>query len=201
MESGKKEPLSPLAAAQAALAEANSKMLADEQLQRALQAFEKIMTYRSELYLLLSKRVRVTVRGGMAVFAAVGIAMFLLLITLVIQVEHAVESSVQLATHVRTVAADMAQIESTMQQIDVRMQHFDSIGGYMHVMTDQTALIADGMNNLDTRMQVIDRQMTAINTRLFNVTRSMATMGVAVNGMGHSVTDVARPAGMFGFLP
>ena len=201
MEAGKKGPLSPLAATQAALAEANRRMLTDEQLQRALESFEKIMTYRSEMYLHLSRRVRVTVRGGMGVFAAVGLAMFLLLITLVIQVEHAVESSRQLAAHVRTVAVDMAQIESTMTQIDAQMQRFDSIGGYMHVMTGQTELIADGMVNLDARMQVIDRQMSAINARLFNVTRSMGAMGGAVNGMGHSVTEIARPAGMFGFLP
>ena len=201
MDTGKKGTLSPLAATQAALAEANRRMLTDEQLQRALESFERIMTYRSEMYLHLSKRVRVTVRGGMGVFAAVGLAMFLLLITLVLQVEHAVESSRELAVHVRTVAADMAQVESTMRQIDARMRHFDSIGGYMHVMTDQTTLIADGMVNLDARMQVINGQMSKINARLFNVTRSMGAMGAAVNGMGHSVTEVARPAGMFGFLP
>ena len=200
MEAGQKGTLSPLAAAQAALAEANRRMLTDEQLQRALESFEKIMTYRSEMHLHLSKRVRVTVRGGMGVFAAVGVAMFVLLITLVIQVEHAVDSSRQLAGHVRTVAADMAQIETTMSQIDTRMQRFDSIGGHMHVMTDQTVLIAEGMGSLDGRMKVIDQQMTAINARLSSVTRSMGAMGLAVNGMGHSVSEVARPAGMFGFL-
>lgn len=201
MDAGNRGTLSPLAAAQAALAEANRRMLTDEQLQRALESFEKIMTYRSEMYLHLSKRVRVTVRGGMGVFAAVGLALFVLLITLVIQVEHAVESSRQLAAHVQTVARDMVRIESTMGEIDTRMRHFDSIGEYMHVMTDQTTLIADGMAGLDARMQVIGRQMAAINARLLNVTHSMGAMGVAVDGMGHSVTEVARPAGMFGFLP
>jgi hypothetical protein len=201
MDAGNRGTLSPLAAAQAALAEANRRMLTDEQLQRALESFEKIMTYRSEMYLHLSKRVRVTVRGGMGVFAAVGIALFVLLITLVIQVEHAVESSRQLAAHVQTVARDMVRIESTMGEIDTRMRRFDSIGEYMHVMTDQTTLIADGMAGLDARMQVIGRQMAAINARLLNVTHSMGAMGVAVDDIGHSVTEVARPAGMFGFLP
>lgn len=159
------------------------------------------MTYRSEMYLHLSRRVRVTVRGGMGVFAAVGLAMFVLLITLVVRVEHAVESSRLLARHVQTVAADMAMIETTMAQIDTRMQRFDSIGGYMHVMNDQTARIAEGMTGLDARMKVIDGQMSGVNARLFNVTRSMGAMGMAVDGMGQSVTDIARPAGMFGFLP
>lgn len=201
MDAGKPRTLSPLAAAQAALAEANRRMLTDEQLQRALETFEKIMTYRSEMYLHLSRRMRVTVRGGMGVFAAVGLAMFVLLITLVVQVEHAVESSRLLARHVQVVAADMAMIETTMAQIDTRMQRFESIGGYMHVMNDQTARIADGMTGLDARMKVIDGQMSAVNARLYNVTRSMGAMGMAVGGMGQSVTDIARPAGMFGFLP
>lgn len=201
MDAGKRGPLSPLAAAQAELAAANRRMLTDEQLQRALETFEKIMTYRSEMYLHLSRRVRVTVRGGMGVFAAVGLAMFVLLITLVVRVEHAVESSRLLARHVQTVAADMAMIETTMAQIDTRMQRFDSIGGYMHVMNDQTARIAEGMTGLDARMKVIDGQMSGVNARLFSVTRSMGAMGMAVDGMGQSVTDIARPAGMFGFLP
>ncbi|MEZ5541799.1 MAG: hypothetical protein R3F42_07130 [Pseudomonadota bacterium] len=201
MDAGHRKPLSPLAAAQAALAEANRRMLTDEQLQRALESFEQIMTYRSEMYLHLSRRVRVTVRGGMAVFAAVGIALFVLLITLVVQVEHAVDSSRQLATHVQTVAGDMVQIEATIAAIDTRMQRFDSISGYMHTMNEQTALIADGMDGLDARMEAIGRQMAVINAQLFSVTRSMGVMGVAVGDMGHSVTELARPAGMFGFLP
>jgi len=58
-------------------------------LQQALETFEQIMAYRNDMYLRLSHRVRTTVRGGMTVFALVGVAMFVLLITLVIQVEHA----------------------------------------------------------------------------------------------------------------
>ena len=144
MESGD-DTLSPLAAVQAELAKANRKVLLDDQLLDALHSFEQIMSYRNEMYLRLSHRVRATVRGGMAVFALVGIAMFLLLVTLVMQVEHARNSTALLAQHVDSVADDMLQIESTMLAMENRMRLFGSIGEYMHVMTGQTGVIAGGM--------------------------------------------------------
>lgn len=193
-----RKPLSPLAAAQAALAEANRRMLVDEQLQHALEAFEQIMEYRGAMYLRLSQRVRTTVRGGMVVFALIGLAMFVLLATLVTQVQHAVQSTTMLTANLQSVTADMQSIEQAMLHMDERMHHFASIGEHMHVMTDHTTRIADGMSTLQGRMQVIERQMTTINGRLYNVTGHMGVMGDAVNGMGHSIHEVTRP---FGMLP
>ena len=192
-----KDTLSPLAAAQAELARANRKVLLDDQLLDALHSFEQIMAYRNELHMRLSRRVRATVRGGMAVFAMVGLAMFLLLITLVMQVEHARESSRLLARHVTAVAADMAQIESTVMQMEHRMERFATISGYMNTMTDYTGNIAGGMQQLDSSMTAIRGQMVSINNRLARINHHVGTMGNAVGGMGHSMGEIARPAGMF----
>lgn len=191
------DKLSPLAAVQEELARANRKVLLDDQLLEALRSFEQIMGYRNEMYLRLSQRVRTTVRGGMAVFAMVGLAMFLLLITLVMQVGHARTSSSLLAQHVTAVAADMGRIEATVRDMEGRMQKFDSISGYMHVMRDQTGHIAAGMQQLDTSMATIRGQMTSINNRLLRINSHVGAMGYAVNGMGQSMGEVARPAGMF----
>lgn len=191
------DKLSPLAAVQDELARANRKVLLDDQLLDALRSFEQIMGYRNEMYLRLSQRVRTTVRGGMAVFAMVGLAMFLLLITLVMQVGHARNSSSLLAQHVTAVAADMGRIEATVRDMEGRMEKFDSISGYMQVMRDQTGHIAGGMQQLDTSMAAIRGQMTSINNRLLRINSHVGAMGYAVNGMGHSMGEVARPAGMF----
>ncbi len=188
---------SSLAAVQAELAEANRKALLDEQLVAALRSFEQIMGHRNEMYLRLSGRVRQTVRGGMAVFALVGIAMFLLLITLVMQVNHARTSSALLAQHVSTVAGDMSRIETTVLDMEQRMQRITTIAGNMHLMTGQTGSIAGGMQTLDNSMTVIHTQMQSINQRLDRLNRHMGSMGHAVNGMGHSIHDMSRPAGMF----
>ena len=189
--------LSPLAAAQAELAKANRKVLLDDQLLEALRSFEQIMGYRNEMYLRLSQRVRTTVRGGMAVFAMVGLAMFLLLITLVMQVDRARESSVLLARYVTAVATDMGQIETTVQDMEDRMEKFATISGYMNIMTDHTGHIASGMQELDTSMTAIRGQMGSINSRLARINQHVGAMGHAVNGMGYSMQEVARPAGMF----
>ncbi|MDX1698507.1 MAG: hypothetical protein R3308_09485 [Thiohalobacterales bacterium] len=191
------DKLSPLAAVQDELARANRKVLLDDQLLDALRSFEQIMGYRNEMYLRLSQRVRTTVRGGMAVFAMVGLAMFLLLITLVMQVGHARNSSSLLAQHVTAVAVDMGRIEATVRDMEGRMEKFDSISGYMHVMRDHTGHIAGGMQQLDTSMAAIRGQMTSINNRLLRINGHVGAMGYAVNGMGHSMGEVARPAGMF----
>jgi len=196
MEPGK-GTLSPLAEAQAELAQANRKVLLDEQLLEALRSFEQIMAYRNEMYLRLSQRVRTTVRGGMAVFAMVGIAMSVLLVTLVMQVDHARTSTSLLAQYVSAVAADMGRIETTVSDMEGRMQKFTSIGTYMHVMTDHTTNIATGMEQLDSSMLAIRGQMTSINSRLSRITYHMGAMGHAVGGMGHSINEVARPAAMF----
>lgn len=188
---------SSLAAVQAELAEANRKVLLDEQLIEALRSFEQIMGYRNEMYLRLSGRVRQTVRGGMAVFGLVGIAMFLLLITLVMQVNHARTSSAMLAQHVSTVAANMVRVESTVLDMEQRMQRFATIAGNMRVMTGQTGSIAGGMQTLDDSMAVIHTQMQSINQRFDRINRHMGAMGHAVNGMGYSIHDMSRPAGMF----
>lgn len=201
MEDEKKPPLSALAETQAALAAANLKLLTDGQLQQALETFEQIMAHRNDMYLRLSQRVQTTVRGGMAVFAMVGVAMFVLLVTLAMQVGHARDSTALLAQHVGTVAEDMQLIEVTIMKMETRMQRFASIGEHLHVMTGQTGVIAGGMANLDRKMHVIENQMASINGRLVHVTRGMGSMGYAVNGMGHSIKDVARPAGMFSMLP
>lgn len=193
----KEPPLSPLAAVQAELAEANRKALLDDQLLQALESFEQIMSHRNEMYLRLSHRVRYTVRGGMAVFATIGVAMFVLLATLVMQVDHARESSRLLARHVSVMAGDMEQIETSVHDMEGRMHQFVSIGDYMHVMTDQTGVISAGMEDMDANMAVIKRQMTSINGRLGRITRHTGAMGHAVNGMGRSMNDMARPAGMF----
>ena len=191
------DTLSPLAAAQAELARANRKVLLDDQLLDALHSFEQIMAYRNEMYLRLSNRVRATIRGGMAVFAMIGLAMFLLLITLVTQVEHARESSRLLARYVTAVAIDMAQIESTVMQMEDRMGRFTTISGYMNIMTDYTGNIASGMQQLDSSMTAIRGQMASINNRLARINQHVGTMGNAVGGMGHSMGEIARPAGMF----
>ena len=191
------DTLSPLAAVQAELAKANRKVLLDDQLLEALHSFEQIMAYRNEMYLRLSHRVRATVRGGMAVFAMVGLAMFLLLITLVMQVDHARKSSTLLARHVTAVAADMGQIETTVLEMEDRMEKFATISGYMNIMTDHTGNIASGMQQLDTSMGAIRGQMASINSRLSRITHHVGAMGHAVNGMGHSMGEMARPAGMF----
>ena len=191
------DTLSPLAAVQAELAKANRKVLLDDQLLEALHSFEQIMAYRNEMYLRLSHRVRATVRGGMAVFAMVGLAMFLLLITLVMQVDHARKSSTLLARHVTAVAADMGQIEATVLEMEDRMEKFATISEYMNIMTDHTGNIGSGMQQLDTSMGAIRGQMASINSRLSRITHHVGAMGHAVNGMGHSMGEMARPAGMF----
>jgi len=191
------DTLSPLAAAQAELAKANRKVLLDDQLLEALRSFEQIMGYRNEMYLRLSQRVRTTVRGGMAVFAMVGLAMFLLLITLVMQVDRARDSSTLLARYVTAVAIDMGQIEATVRDMETRMQKFASISDYMNIMTDHTGRIAAGMQELDTSMTAIRGQMGSINSRLARINRHVGAMGYAVNGMGYSMGEMARPAGMF----
>jgi methyl-accepting chemotaxis protein len=195
------EKQSALAEAQASLAEANRKLFTDDQIELALVTFEQIMAYRSEMYLRLSARVRTTVRGGMAVFAMVGLAMFVLLATLVMQVEHAYDTTTQLERHVITVAADMRQIQATIKIMEDRMKVFSSIGDHMNVMRKQTGKIADEMGTLDGDMNTIEKHMTTINGRLVHITQSMGAMGQAVNGMGHSIHEVARPAGMFNILP
>jgi len=194
-EKGKSE--SPLAAMQSELATANRRILLDDQLLEALKSFEQIMAYRNEMYLRLSQRVRTTVRGGMAVFAMVGIAMFVLLITLVTEVDHARTSSTLLAQYVGEVARDMVRVESSVKDMEDRMQKFTSIGQSLHVMTGYTDNIATGMQGLDNNMVLIRGQMSSVNKRLDRITQHMNVMGRAVNGMGHSMNEVARPAGMF----
>lgn len=173
----------------------------DQQLQHSLEKFEQIMEHRSEMYLRLSHRVRTVVRGGMAVFAMVGLAMFILLYTLVVQIQHARASTAQLNQLVAVMALDMGAIVGTVEHMEAQLRLMERVGQNLSSITLETGSIAGQMSDVGSEIKSIQDDMSMLNRRLAHVAGNMGSMGQAVNHMGHSVKQMSRPASIFNMFP
>lgn len=161
----------------------------------ALQKFENIMQYRSDMYTRLANRVRNFVRGGMAIVSMVALALFFLLYTLATQMQHAAESTRQIQANVTHVAESMVVMRKLVDQLDQRVALMQDIQNNMSGITQNTQGMVNNVNALNTEMHQVKQRMDNINQSLSRVTHS-------VSGIGHSVNRVGRDMnGMTGMFP
>lgn len=173
----------------------------DLKLQDALEKFEQIMEYRSAMHLRLVRRVRSVVRGGMAIMAMVGIALFLLLLTLVIQADRALESTRTLDHYVADMEQDMAQVHDLIASMNRRMEVIQTIGQSITSMQGDTGSMAGDLQQLSDSVGSMEQRMQLVDRRLEHVAHNMGGIGQMVNGMGHDVYQMSKPAQSFNILP
>lgn len=165
-----------------------STQIQEHNLSQALQKFENIMQYRSDMYHRLAQRVRTVVRGGMIIMSMVALALFFLLYTLATQMQHA-------ATTTRDIQANVARVAENMNKMNALVAHLEQRMILMENIQQNMAGITDSTGNMTGNISELNREMQSIQQRMTNINGSLQRMSHNVNNIGYSVGRVGRDMG------
>lgn len=173
----------------------------NEKLELSLQKFEKIMQYRSDMYMRLAKRVRVFVRGGMFIVALVACGLSVLMYTLATELQRAAGITQELQANVTQVGSNMGEMRLLIANMEKRMQVMENMQKDLNGITGYTDVMVQDMKHINYNMGKMGYRLHNIDGSLKNMTQSVSNIGDSVKQVGRDVDDMAKPATPFDYMP
>ena len=103
--------------------------------------------------------------------------------------------------HLRDVKGDMLDITVKVNAFDRHMRNMDAISGHTASMGASLPRIGNAMSTLAGQVDTIDKEMVLMRGGMGNVEQRVGRMVGSVALMRENTRQMARPMGMFPFMP
>jgi len=165
-----------------------------DELKDAIRHFDRVMRSHMTIQGLQGDRIKNSIRAGVIFLALIAISIFIILITMVNEVEQislAVNGMDQSFDKVRQ---QMVKVDSLMTKMETNVAQMNSIGPVMQSMDREMIQMSQQVQQMQAETEAMGREVSVIRQQADIMTKTTERMDMEIYRMNHEVNRMAAPA-------
>lgn len=162
--------------------------------EEAINRFEKIMLSRIYVQQRLGDRLKNSIRAGMVILFLLAISIFILLLTLSIQVSRVADVVAHMNENFVDISDNMKVINGYMVDMESQVAYLPKIKHKTAVMDQQMNLLNVNFASIKNEMKEMTRHISVVKGEMSEVSQSVRYLDGQVGLMSRDTQRMSRPA-------
>lgn len=165
-----------------------------EELRDAVRHFDRIIRSQIAIQGRQGDRIKNSIRAGIVFLALIAITIFVILITMVTQVELISDAVTGMDDSFDDVRFEMAKIDNLMTDMEKNVTYLNSIASVMQNMDGEMVQMTQQMQQMQTEVESMSREVTVMRQQADIMTQTAGRMDMEIYRMNQEVNRMAIPA-------
>lgn len=165
-----------------------------EELRDAIRHFDRVIRSQILIQGKQGDRIKNSIRAGMLFLCLIGISIFVILITMVTQVELISDAVVRMDNAFDEVRDQMVHVDSLMTKMEVNVAHMDTVSTVMTNMDQQMLKMTEQVQQMQSEVDDMTYEVATIRQQADIMTQTSHVMDAEIYRMNHDLNRMATPA-------
>ncbi|MCW8888317.1 MAG: hypothetical protein OQK25_04580 [Gammaproteobacteria bacterium] len=165
-----------------------------EELKDAIRHFDRVMRSQMTIQGLQGDRIKNSIRAGMIFLALIGISIFIILITMVTQVEQIAMAVSGMDTSFDEVRNQMVRVDALMSHMETNASKMNTIGPVMQTIDGEMLQMTQQVQQMQSETAAMGREVSVLRQQADLMAQTTERMDMEIYRMNHEVNRMATPA-------
>ena len=165
-----------------------------DELKDAIRHFDRIMRSHMTIQGRQGDRIKNSIRAGMVFLAVIGISIFIILITMVTQVEQISVAVSGMDSSFGEVRKQMTRIDALMSHMETNAVEMNTIGPVMQTIDSEMVQMTQQVQQIQSETEKMGKEVSVLRQQADTMAKTAERMDMEIYRMNHEVNRMATPA-------
>jgi uncharacterized protein YoxC len=165
-----------------------------EELRDAIRHFDRVIRSQMVIQGRMGDRLKNSIRAGILFLVLIAISIFVILVTMVTQVEQISDAVVRMDTSFDEVRNQMVKVDGLMTGMEKNVAYMDAVSTVMQVMDSEMEKTTDQMEQMQAEVDTMKNEVTVIRQQADIMTHTTGEMDMDIYRINQDINRMAAPA-------
>jgi peptidoglycan hydrolase CwlO-like protein len=165
-----------------------------EELRNAIRHFDRVIRSQIVIQGRQGDRIKNSIRAGILFLVLIGISIFIILYTMVTQVNQISEAVVRMDHSFDEVRVQMNKVDELMTGMERNVLYMDAVSTVMQNMDSEMGQMTRQMQQMQAEVDAMKNEVTVIRQQADIMTRTTGVMDQEIYRMNQDINRMATPA-------
>lgn len=165
-----------------------------EELRNAIRHFDRVIRSQIVIQARQGDRIKNSIRAGMLFLVLIGISIFIILYTMVTQVNLISAAVVRMDQSFDEVRVQMVKVDELMTGMEKNVLYMDAVSTVMQNIDVEMGQMTRQMQQMQTEVDAMKSEVTVIRQQADVMTRTTGVMDQEIYRMNQDMNRLATPA-------
>jgi archaellum component FlaC len=165
-----------------------------EELRDAIRHFDRVIRSQIVIQGRQGDRIKNSIRAGMLFLVLIGISIFIILYTMVTQVNLISEAVVRMDTSFDEVRTQMVKVDALMTGMEKNVVYINAVSGVMQNIDGEMGTMTRQMGQMQGEVDAMRNEVTVIRQQADMMTRTTGVLDQQIYRMNQDMNRMAAPA-------
>ncbi len=165
-----------------------------EELRNAIRHFDRVIRSQIVIQGRQGDRIKNSIRAGMLFLVLIAISIFVILATMVTQVEHISDAVVRMDNSFDEVRNQMVKVDELMTGMEKNVAYMNSVSTVMQNMDSEMGKMTGQVQQMQGEVDAMSREVAVIRHEADIMTQTTKVMDMEIYRMNHDLNRMATPA-------
>ena len=165
-----------------------------DELRSAIRHFDRVIRAQIKIQGMQGDRIKNSIRAGMLFLVLFGISIFVILMSMVTQVEQISEAVIKMDASFDEVRNQMVKVDGLMTGMEVNVSSMESIDSVMQSMNAEMLAMTQRIGSMQQKVESISQEVAVVRQQGSVMTNTAGAMDMEIYKMNQEVNRMAAPA-------
>ena len=165
-----------------------------EELRSAIRHFDRVIRAQMKIQGMQGDRIKNSIRAGMLFLVLIGISIFVILMSMVTQVEQISEAVTTMDDSFDQVRDQMVRVDALMTNMEVNVSSIESVDRVMQSMDVEMHAMTERIGNMQQEVSSMSHEVAVLRQQADAMTHTAGVMDMEIFKMNREVNRMATPA-------
>ena len=160
----------------------------------AIRHFDRVIRAQIKIQGMQGDRIKISIRAGMLFLVLFGISIFVILMSMVTQVEQISEAVIKMDSSFGEVRNQMVKVDGLMTGMEVNVSSMESIDNVMQSMNAEMLAMTQRIGSMQQKVESISQEVAVVRQQGSVMTNTAGVMDMEIYKMNQEVNRMAAPA-------
>ncbi|MCW8917905.1 MAG: hypothetical protein OQL08_03715 [Gammaproteobacteria bacterium] len=165
-----------------------------EELRDAIRHFDRVVRSQISIQERQGERIKNSIRAGMVLLVLLAISIFVILYTMVTQVNLISEAVVRMESGFSEVTNQMVKVDRLMTSMEGNVLHMESVSSVMQGMDGEMGKMTRQMEQMQGEVDAMRGEVVVIRQQADTITHTAGVIDQEIYRMNQNINRMAAPA-------
>lgn len=165
-----------------------------EELRSTIRHFDRVIRAQIKIQGMQGDRIKNSIRAGMLFLVLFGISIFVILMSMVTQVEQISEAVTKMDASFDEVRVQMVNVDKLMKGMEVNVSSMASIDSVMQSINAEMLVVTKRIGSMQKKVGAMSQEVAVISQQGGVMTNTAGVMDMEIYKMNQEVNRMATPA-------
>ena len=165
-----------------------------DELRDAIRHFDRVIRSQMAIQSRMGDRLKISIRAGMLFLVLIAITIFVIMMTMVSQVDLISKAVIRMDNSFDEVRTQMVKMDSLMTSMEKNVAYMNSVSTVMQSMDSEMVTMTQQMSQMQTEVDAMKNEVAVIRHQADIITHTTGVMDMEIYRMNQDMNRMAAPA-------